>query len=185
MTFVTRPTLSSLSPSLEKYLKAIYDLQTEKGYTRVTDIAKALRVAKPAVSAAFKNLGLVGLIHHRAYEGVRLTEEGIQKAKGISGKFSILSQFFSEVLGVDKRKALEDAGLMEHYASGDTMDRLVDLLRFFEAEEQKGILEAFQEFRRECESEDTCVECDFHCEIVTQEPSESPEKKFTDRFLAK
>ena len=165
-----------LSPSLGNYLKAVHDFQAEKGYAGVTDIAGALQVAKPAVSAALKNLAQLGLIHHRAYEGVRLTEPGAQMARGISGKFAILSRFITEVLGVDEERAAADAALMEHHASGVTMDRLVDLIRFFEGADQKKALEAFREYRRECESDESCPECEFFCELSTQSSIESQEK---------
>lgn len=158
-----------LTPSLEEYLKAIHSIQTEKGYARVTDIADLVGVAKPAVSTALKHLIPLGLIEHRSYEGVRLTEGGIDRAKGISGKFAICFWFLTQILGVDEEQALRDAGNMEHYTSGVAIDRLVDLIRFFEAPDQTGLLEQFQAFRRPCESVDTCTECDFHCDYIIEE----------------
>ncbi|MDP6279840.1 MAG: metal-dependent transcriptional regulator, partial [Nitrospinota bacterium] len=98
-----------LSPSLEHYLRSIYDLQEEKGYARVTDIAEKLGVAKPAVSAALKTLRTTGLVDHRVYESVLLTEKGKERAKSVSGKFSILFQFLTEVLGVEEEQAFVDA----------------------------------------------------------------------------
>src|SRR3972149_5843371 len=74
-----------LTPSLEHYLRAIYDLEQEKGYARVTDIAERLGVAKPAVSVALRSLRASGLVDHRAYESVRLTGAGTTRAKGVSG----------------------------------------------------------------------------------------------------
>jgi DtxR family Mn-dependent transcriptional regulator len=161
-----------LSPSLEHYLRTIYDLQEEKGYARVTDIAEKVGVAKPAVSAALKTLRKGDLVEHRAYESILLTEKGAERAKGVSGKFAVLSQFLCEVLGIDEQQALADACLMEHYVSGSTMDRFLDLLRFFEEKSQQDNLEVFREFRRACESESACPACSFHCDIVTQNPGE-------------
>ena len=82
----SRRSSRSLSPSLEHYLRAIHDLQEAKGYARVTDIASLLGVAKPAVSAAVKTLRSNGLVSHRVYESVLLTEEGEKRAKGVSAK---------------------------------------------------------------------------------------------------
>jgi Mn-dependent DtxR family transcriptional regulator len=65
-----------------------------------------------------------------------------------------------------------DACLMEHFVSGSTMDRLLDLLRFFEEKSQQDNLEAFREFRRACESDSACPTCSFHCDIVTHYPGE-------------
>ena len=161
--------LGNLSPSLEHYLRAIYDLQVEKGYARVTDISEILGVAKPAVSSALKNLRTSGLVDHRVYESVRLTEEGMKRAKSVSGKYAILLEFLIEVLGVDKEQAFVDACLMEHYVSGTSSDRLIDLLRFFEDKENRGVLESFHDFRRNCESESSCPECSFNCDVSVQE----------------
>lgn len=162
-------TAGGLSPSLEHYLRAIHDLEQEKGHARVTDIAERLGVAKPAVSVALRSLRASGLVDHRAYESVHLTGEGVQRAKGVSGKFSILQHFLTEVLGIRDEQAFMDACLMEHYVSPSTMGRLLDLLRFFECEDKQAILEAFRAYRRTCESDDSCPSCAFHCDIVVQD----------------
>ncbi|MCE2451424.1 MAG: metal-dependent transcriptional regulator [Nitrospinae bacterium] len=155
----------SLSPSLEHYLRAIFDLQESKGYARVTDIASMLGVAKPAVSAAVKTLRSNGLVSHRVYESILLTEEGAKRAKSVSGKFSILMHFLIDVLGVEEEQAFVDACVMEHYVSGNSIDRFLDLLRFFEEHGNQEILEKFHQFRRSCESVDTCPTCSYHCDI--------------------
>ena len=155
----------ALSPSLEHYLRSIYDLEEEKGYARVTDIAAMLGVAKPAVSAALKTLLAAGLVDHRVYESVLLTEEGAAQAKSVSGKYAIMLQFLTEVLGIEEEQAFIDACLMEHYVSGNSMDRFLDLLRFFENEDHQNVLEAFRDFRRSCESEATCPTCSYHCDV--------------------
>lgn len=161
-----------LTPSLEHYLRAIYDLEQEKGYARVTDIAERLGVAKPAVSVALRSLRASGLVDHRAYESVHLTRHGTTRAKGVSGKFAILAHFLTEVLGVDGEQAIVDACLMEHHVSPSTMGRLLDLLRFFESEDKQDVLQAFRAYRRSCESDDACPTCSFHCDIVVQGPEE-------------
>lgn len=158
-----------LSPSLEHYLRSIYDLQVEKGYARVTDISESLGVAKPAVSSALKTLRSIGLVDHRVYESVLLTEEGMKRAMSVSGKYAILLEFLIDVLGVDKEQAFVDACLMEHYVSGTSSDRLIDLLRFFEERKNQGLLEDFHAFRRSCESETNCPDCSFHCDVSLQE----------------
>lgn len=163
--------LGKLSPSLEHYLRAVYDLQAEKGYARVTDISELLGVAKPAVSSALKTLRSAGLVDHRVYESVLLTEKGMKRAKSVSGKYAILLEFLIEVLGVEKEQAFVDACLMEHYVSGTSSDRLIDLLRFFESKENQGVLAAFHAFRRDCESETNCPECSFHCDVSAQSQS--------------
>ena len=104
------------------------------------------------------------------YESVLLTPEGEDRAMEVSGKFAILMQFLSEVLGVEAESAFVDACLMEHYVGGGTMGRLVDLLRFFEDEEYRAALEAFRDYRRSCEGEKSCPSCSFHCDLVIPSP---------------
>ena len=157
-----------LSPSLEHYLRSIYDLQEEKGYARVTDIAEKLGVAKPAVSSALKTLRAAGFVDHRVYESVLLTDEGMIRAKSVSGKFAILLEFLTSILGVEEEQAFVDACLMEHYVSGNSMNRVLDLLRFFEDKDHQDALDAFRAFRRSCESETSCPSCSFHCDVSIQ-----------------
>lgn len=156
----------ALSPSQEHYLRAIWNIQEEKGYARVTDIGAEVGVAKAAVSAAVKNLQKEGLVEHRHYEQVCLTPEGTRHAQEISSRFTILQTFLKDVLGVDREDALLDACLLEHYVSGRTIDRLIDLIRFFEREGTQEILEQFRAYRRECENEKSCRICAFHCDLV-------------------
>ena len=156
----------ALSPSQEHYLRAIWRIQEDKGYARVTDIGNELGVAKAAVSAAVKGLKKEGLVDHRHYEQVSLTSKGARHAQEISSRFSIMQTFLEDVLGVEGENALLDACLLEHYVSKGTIDRLIDLIRFFEKEDRKGILEQFRDFHRECETEDSCRICNFHCDVV-------------------
>jgi Mn-dependent DtxR family transcriptional regulator len=156
----------ALSPSQEHYLRAIWNIQEEKGYARVTDIGNELGVAKAAVSAAVKALKKEGLVDHRHYEQVSLTPEGARHAMEVSSRFTILQTFLEDVLGVQGQTALLDACLLEHYVSGKTIDRLVDLIRFFERQDSQDVLDAFRAYRRECESEDSCRICTFNCDVV-------------------
>ncbi len=54
--------LKMYSQSVEDYLEAIYNIITNKGYTRTKDIAKELNVTPPSVSAMLKKLQDNGLI---------------------------------------------------------------------------------------------------------------------------
>ena len=156
----------ALSPSQEHYLRAIWLIQSEKGYARVTDIGNELGVAKAAVSNAVKTLRKEGFVDHRHYEQVSLTEKGARHAQEISSRYAIIHTFLEEVLGVEQEAAVLDACLLEHYVSAPTIDRLIDLIRFFEVDQEKKVLERFREYRRECESDDSCRICNFHCDVV-------------------
>jgi len=60
-----------------------------------------------------------------------------------------------------------DACLMEHFVSGATVDRLVDLIRFFQQHDPlvQEALRLFQQYKRTCESAERCPSCEFSCDV--------------------
>ena len=64
-----------LSASLEDYLEAILQLEREVRVARVSEIADQLKVSRPSVTGALKNLAGRGLVSHAPYGHVTLTEE--------------------------------------------------------------------------------------------------------------
>ncbi|MGH7380207.1 MAG: metal-dependent transcriptional regulator [Candidatus Methylomirabilales bacterium] len=156
----------TLSPSMQHYLRAIHELQAERGYARVTDVAERLQVGKAAVSLALRTLRRDGFIRHQHYQGVGLTQRGLMQAKQVSGRFAILRRFLEDVVGVSPDQALLDACLLEHFVSGQTVDRLVDLIRFFQQDDPviRETLARFRAYRRGCKSPTTCPACEFDCD---------------------
>jgi len=156
----------TVSPSMQHYLRAIHELEEERGHARVTDVAERLQVGKAAVSLALRTLRRDGFIRHESYQGVGLTESGLRQAKQVSGRFAIVRRFLEDVLGVSPDQALMDACLMEHFVSAPTVDRLVDLIRFFEQDDPtvQETLARFRDYTRGCESPSVCPACEFDCD---------------------
>ena len=157
-----------LTPSLQHYLRAIYELQGEQGYARVTDVARKLKIGKAAVSLSLKGMVERGLIRHRHYQVIELTPKGNVAARQVMSRFAVLKHFLEEVLRVKKDMAHVDACLMEHFISGETVDRLIDLIRFFELEDDlvRQAVQRFQAYKRTCESTENCRICEFNCEVA-------------------
>lgn len=122
------PQKISISPSLEGYLEVILDLNEENESIRVTDLAEKLQVAKSSVNQAVTKLVELKLLAHERYGPLELTGLGEAKARKIRERHRILTQFFSEILGVDLKTAEKDACSIEHYISPITMEKLVDYL---------------------------------------------------------
>ena len=160
--------LPTLSPSMQHYLRTIYELEGENGHVRVTDIAQRLGVGKAAVSLALRGLQARRLVRHKHYQVVELTEAGSVEARRVMARFSILRQFLQQVLGVVPPLADRDACLMEHYVSSATVDRLVDMIRFFEQADAGGrpMAERFREYHRACASDSACPPCELHCDAA-------------------
>ena len=160
--------LPTLSPSMQHYLRTIHELQAENGHVRVTDIAQRLGVGKAAVSLALRGLLARRLVCHKHYQVVELTQAGALEARRVMARFVILRQFLTTVLGVAPPLADRDACLMEHYVSSATVDRLVDMIRFFEQQDADGrdVLERFRAYHRSCASDTACPPCELHCDAA-------------------
>ncbi|MDQ1334615.1 MAG: DtxR family transcriptional regulator, Mn-dependent transcriptional regulator [Thermodesulfobacteriota bacterium] len=138
-----------LTPAMENYLEAIYNLDSEKRVVRVKDIAKRLGVKMPTVTNMLKTLHDRGLINYERYEYLELTKDGADVGEEIDRRHHILRDFLTDILGIDFDKADEEACSMEHAIGATTMDRLVAFMEFIQSCPRTGDnwLEHFEEFR--------------------------------------
>ena len=119
----------------EDYLEAILALGEEHEKIRTTDVALRLGVSKPSVNRAMKVLASEGYVHQETYGTIHLTEKGRLKASQIYFRHKTLTSFLVEILGVDAVVAEQDACLIEHDISSETMEKLASFLR--ETKEEK------------------------------------------------
>jgi DtxR family Mn-dependent transcriptional regulator len=112
-----------MTESLENYLETISFL-SDDGAVRVTDIASRIKVRKPSVLTALKNLEEQGLLEHQRYGTVFLTAKGITEAKAIRERHQFLTSFLRDFLGVAPEIAEADACKMEHLLSKETMQKI-------------------------------------------------------------
>jgi DtxR family Mn-dependent transcriptional regulator len=138
-----------LTPTMENYLEAIYNLDNEKRVVRVKDIAKRLGVKMPTVTNMLKTLNDRGLINYERYEYLELTKEGADVGEEIDKRHQVLRSFLTDILGIDFEKADDEACKMEHAVGASTMDRFVAFMEFIESCPRTGDnwLGRFEEFR--------------------------------------
>jgi DtxR family Mn-dependent transcriptional regulator len=110
-----------LTPSLEDYLEAIFDLGPP---ARVSSIAGRLEVAKASVTQAVQRLAEKGLAECARYGRVSLTANGRALARKIRRRHDTLVTFLEDVLGVSHATAERDACVLEHGLSAETASRL-------------------------------------------------------------
>lgn len=156
-----------LTPVMEDYLEAIFDIDQDKKVVRVKDIAKRMDVKMPTVSSMLKTLNDRGLVHYEKYEYIELTKSGERVGKEMRRRHEVLNKFLTEILKIDARSADEEACKMEHALSSTTLDSLVDFMEFIQVCPRAGEswLEHFDEFRKHGSSPDKCSlrEDDFSC----------------------
>jgi len=117
---------------MEDYLEVILALSAEGGVARARDIASAMKVSRPSVTGALRQLAGHGLVNYKPYELITLTPEGADAARRVSRRHDILLRFLREVLSVGKEIAERDACRIEHGLSRETADRLVAFMEFLE-----------------------------------------------------
>jgi len=114
------------TPTLEEYLETIFKL-AGNDVARPTQIAEAMSVSGPTVTATLKRLETQGFVVREGTD-VRLTEEGIARSIDIVRKHRIAERFLVDVLGLDWEAAHEDACLLEHALSPRVLEALEQYL---------------------------------------------------------
>ncbi len=119
-----------LTASQENYIKAIYKITKEKKAAKAKDICAMLGIGASSVSEALKNLGERGFINYAPYELITLTDIGDDIAKGLIERQEIIQNFLINILKVIPEAAEENANLLEHAITGDTLDKFVKFFQF-------------------------------------------------------
>ena len=138
------------TPSMEDYIEQIYLLIEEKGYARVSDIAEALSVHPSSVTKMVQKLDKDEYLVYEKYRGLVLTTKGKKIGKRLVFRHDLLEQFL-KIIGVKNENIYNDVEGIEHHLSWDSIDRIGDLVQFFE-EDQKRI-EALNEIQKQNESD--------------------------------
>ncbi len=121
----TSDTSGLRSSAVEDYAKAIYALETRDDEpVSTTALAERLGVTAGSASGMVKRLGELGLVTHRPYHGVLLTEAGRRVALEVIRHHRLLELYLVESLGVPWDRVHEEAEVLEHVLS-DELEELI------------------------------------------------------------
>lgn len=113
------------SSAVEDYTKAIYALEARDGQPVSTNsLAERLDVTPASASGMVKRLGELGLVTHRPYHGVLLTEAGRRVALEVIRHHRLLELYLVESLGVPWDRVHQEAEVLEHVLS-DELEELI------------------------------------------------------------
>ncbi len=112
----------------EDYLETIYILNRRTGYVRSIDIANEMGYSKPSVSKGMSILREMGYITVAADGEIKLTKNGLKRAKEVYSRHLLIREFFIRKLGVNPTTAEIDACKVEHVISEETYLRLRDFM---------------------------------------------------------
>ena len=112
-----------IQESGEMYIETIYVLTQSSDRVRSIDVGERMGYSKPSVSRAIGILKRDGYITVDASGYITLTEIGIEAAKRIYERHTILTEFL-ESLGVSHETATSDACKMEHIISDEAFSAI-------------------------------------------------------------
>jgi len=120
----------TLTPAMEDYLRAIYDLSQEELPVHTTSLARAMNVAPASVTGMLKRLATLGLVNHERYGGAVLTESGERVALQVMRHHRLIETYLAEALGVSWDEVHQQAHKLEHHISPEIHDRMDEALGF-------------------------------------------------------
>lgn len=125
-----KPREAELSHSMIHYLLAIHKLKEEKGYARVTDIAKDLGLTKGSVSTALNNLKKRDLVKEEDdTKFLLLTDKGHDEVHKTLTSRTLLYYFLKDFVGVSEEIAEKDSCLIEHLLSPETSIKFFEFMK--------------------------------------------------------
>ena len=126
MTILTERNI--ISDALKEYLKAIYKLAHTKNEVRITDISRYMSISKPSVNRAVNALKNAGLVEHRPYGSIFLTEHGEAEGERILKHTDAVARFLSASLDMDYSDAVNEANRITGKLSDNTLKKIVKLM---------------------------------------------------------
>ena len=111
--------------TVQEYVEIIRDLTGAETVARVKDIATRRGVKASSVSTAIVNLKQLGLIDHKHYGYVELTDNGRELGQVLARRHAVIRCFLRDILGLEGVAADDEACRLEHTMSGPTLDALI------------------------------------------------------------
>lgn len=118
-----RGIIVELHESAEDYLETILILYERNGQVRSIDIVNEMNYSKPSISIAMKKLRENGFIRMDVNGLITLTAEGREVAERIYSRHRLLTQVL-EAIGIDPKKAEEEACKIEHDIDDETYEKI-------------------------------------------------------------
>jgi len=127
--FVEMSVNEEISAVIEEYLECIYRLQEKSGVARTSDIVKSLGVVPGTVTNTVEWLEKNGLVTHKPYKGVRLTEKGQKIALQVIRRHRLSERLLTDILHMEWDKVHDAACKLEHALTEEIIKPLEKALK--------------------------------------------------------
>ena len=157
---------NELTHSAAHHLMAIAQLLSDRGYARVSDVARALGITRGSASITLKALKEKGYVMEDENKFLFLTEKGDRLSHTIQSTRKILIKFLQDVLQVHPDQAEIDACKVEHLISEETGKKLLSFLKFLFSKDlrARAFLDAYWRYENVCQGlTGDCGVCESEC----------------------
>ena len=160
-----RFTVRGLTHSATHHLLAAGESIEQRGYARVSDIARTLEITRGSVSVAMQSLKAGGYVAQDESHFFALTDKGRNAIASIRARHEIVEQFLAEILGLSSEQSHRESCRLEYLIEAPTARRLSALLEFWRQNHDGPLEKGIQEECPDCDSElDTlCPSCGLEC----------------------
>ncbi len=114
----------------ENYLKALFNIQVNKGDATVNELSKQLQIKMPTVNSMMKKLADKKLINYTSYKPIKLTEKGKKEAALIIRKHRLTEMYLVEKMGFGWEEVHDIAEQVEHIKSPVFFSKMDELLGY-------------------------------------------------------
>ncbi|GBD80456.1 putative DtxR family transcriptional regulator [Tetragenococcus halophilus subsp. halophilus] len=109
--------MKKMTPIREDYLKLILELGDDQSKINNKQIVSGLDVSAASVSEMINKLVKENLVEHTPYQGVQLTDKGLEKASSLVRRHRLWEVFLVEHLKYSWNEVHDDAEVLEHVTS--------------------------------------------------------------------
>jgi DtxR family Mn-dependent transcriptional regulator len=122
--------LPEITPPIEDYLKAIYEVahEGEQGRATTSGIADRMSVSAASATNMMQKLAEMKLVEYRPYHGVALTPTGKKIALEVIRHHRLIELYLAEALGYSWDEVHDEAERLEHVISEEFEDRIDAML---------------------------------------------------------
>jgi DtxR family Mn-dependent transcriptional regulator len=144
----------SVSGRIEDYLRAVHEIIEQKGYARIKDISRELRVKPFSVVEMMRKLHDRGFVIYEKYGGITLTLQGRNAAEAVKMRHNTFKKFL-EIILVPEDVVAKDAHVLEHRLDSKTILQFTRFVEFItrttSAGRPKFMRRWIEQFRKYCD----------------------------------
>jgi DtxR family Mn-dependent transcriptional regulator len=118
----------AIGESAEMYLKSIGELTVEQALIPISTLANRLGISAVSATEMVHRFEDAGLVKHRRYKGIRLTDEGKRRAMIVIRRHRLWERFLTDQLNLPWEEVHDLACRLEHAAGQSLTEALATYL---------------------------------------------------------